>query len=414
MLEKSFSLLFYLKKPKNYLKGIKPIYLRITVDGIPKEISTGRPCDPDRWNANTGRCNGTKEDAKLLNAFLDILQTKVYEVRRKLLEKNEIITAERLKNALKGTDGTVRMLMKIFQQHNDEVKNLVGKDFAPGTLERYKTSYDHTKSFMEWKYGVSDLDIKKLDYEFVSQYEFWLKSVRNCNHNTSIKYISNFRKIVNRCIRNGWLDRDPFVGFKMTKREVVPEFLTEHEIKIIVKKKFASDRLNEVRDVFIFCCYTGLAFVDVEKLKSSEIGIGIDGSKWIFTNRQKTETLSRIPLLPVPIDILERYKNHHGCVNSGKVLPVLSNQKYNDYLKEIASICGINKKFTTHTARHTFATTVTLSNGVPMESVSKMLGHKNIKTTQHYAKVLDKKLSEDMNTLKNKIQSGVKKQLKAI
>jgi len=414
MLEKTFSLLFYLKKPKNYLKGIRPIYLRITVDGIPKEISTGRQCDPDRWNANTGRCNGTKEDAKLLNAFLDILQTKVYEVRRKLLEKNEIITAERLKNTLKGTDGTVRMLMKIFQQHNDEVKNLVGKDFAPGTLERYKTSYDHTKSFMEWKYGVSDLDIKKLDYEFVSQYEFWLKSVRNCNHNTSIKYISNFRKIVNRCIRNGWLDRDPFVGFKMTKREVVPEFLTEHEIKIIVKKKFASDRLNEVRDVFIFCCYTGLAFVDVEKLKSSEIGIGIDGSKWIFTNRQKTETLSRIPLLPVAIDILERYKNHHSCINSGKVLPVLSNQKYNDYLKEIANICGVNKKFTTHTARHTFATTITLSNGVPMESVSKMLGHKNIKTTQHYAKVLDKKLSEDMNTLRTKMQSGSKKSLKAV
>ena len=414
MLEKTFSLLFYLKKPKNYLKGIRPIYLRITVDGIPKEISTGRQCDPDRWNTNAGRCNGTKEDAKSVNAFLDILQTKVYEVRRKLLEKNEIITAERLKNTLKGTDGTVRMLMKIFQQHNDEVKSLVGKDFAPGTLERYKTSYDHTKSFMEWKYGVSDLDIKKLDYEFVSQYEFWLKSVRNCNHNTSIKYISNFRKIVNRCIRNGWLDRDPFVGFKMTKREVVPEFLTEHEIKIIVKKKFASDRLNEVRDVFIFCCYTGLAFVDVEKLKSSEIGIGIDGSKWIFTNRQKTETLSRIPLLPVAIDILERYKNHHGCVNSRKVLPVLSNQKYNDYLKEIASICGINKKFTTHTARHTFATTVTLSNGVPMESVSKMLGHKNLLTTQHYAKVLDKKLSEDMNILKSKIQSDVKKQLKAI
>ena len=161
MLEKSFSLLFYLKKPKNYLKGSMPIYLRITVDGIPKEISTGRQCDPDRWNANADRCNGTKEDAKLLNAFLDILQTKVYEVRRKLLEKNEIITAERLKNTLKGTDGTVRMLMKIFQQHNDEVKNLVGKDFAPGTLERYKTSLDHTKIIYGMEVWRFDIDIKK-------------------------------------------------------------------------------------------------------------------------------------------------------------------------------------------------------------------------------------------------------------
>jgi len=414
MLEKSFSLLFYLKKPKNYLKGAMPIYLRITVDGIPKEISTGRQCDPDRWNANAGRCNGTKEDAKSLNAFLDVLQTKVYEVRRKLLEKNEIITSERLKSTLKGTDGTARMLMKIFQQHNDEVKSLVGKDFAAGTLERYKTSYDHTKSFMEWKHGVSDMDIKKLDYEFISQYELWLKTVRNCNHNSAIKYISNFRKIVNRCIRNGWLDRDPFVGFKMTKKEVVPEFLTEDEINKIATKKFASERLTQIRDVFLFCCYTGLAFADVEKLKLSEIGIGIDGSKWIFTNRQKTDTLSRIPLLPIAIDILEKYKDCPAIANSNKVLPVLSNQKYNEYLKEIATVCSVNKKMTSHTARHTFATTITLSNGVPMESVSKMLGHKNIKTTQHYAKVLDKKISDDMNILKSKIQSRIKKQLKAV
>jgi site-specific recombinase XerD len=414
MLEKSFSLLFYLKKPKNYLKGAMPIYLRITVDGIPKEISTGRQCDPDRWNAHAGRCNGTKEDAKSLNAYLDTLQTKVYEVRRQLLEKNEIITSNALRNVLKGTNENAKMIMKIFQQHNDEVKNLVGKDFAPGTLERYKTSYDHTKSFMEWKYSISDMDIKRLDFEFVSQYEYWLKSVRNCNHNTTIKYISNFRKIVNLCIRNGWLDRDPFIGFKMTKKEVIPEFLTEHEINKITAKKFEFERLGQIRDVFLFCCYTGLAFADVEKLKPSEIGIGIDGSKWIFTNRQKTDTLSRIPLLPIAIDILEKYKEHPAIVNSNKVLPVISNQKYNEYLKEIAGICGINKKMTSHTARHTFATTITLSNGVPMESVSKMLGHKNIKTTQHYAKVLDKKLSEDMNTLRNKMHCGSKKNLKAV
>jgi site-specific recombinase XerD len=200
----------------------------------------------------------------------------------------------------------------------------------------------------------------------------------------------------------------------MTKKEVIPEFLSEHELNRIALKKFSSERLSQVRDVFLFCCYTGLAFVDVEKLKPSEIGIGIDGTKWIFTHRQKTDTLSRIPLLPVAIDILERYENHHDCINSGKVLPVLSNQKYNDYLKEIAGICSINKKFTTHTARHTFATTVTLSNGVPMESVSKMLGHKNIKTTQHYAKVLDKKISDDMNLLKTKIQTKDSKLLKVI
>jgi len=404
MLEKNFNLLFYLKKPKNYHAGTMPVYLRITVDGLAKEICTGRVWEPDRWNGNAGRAIGTKEDVRGLNGYLDTLQTKIYEVRRQLLEKNETITAEGLKNTLRGTNESAKMIMVIFQRHNDQVKSLINKDFSPATLERYQTSYDHTKSFMEWKYGVSDMNVKKLNYEFVSDYEFWLKTARNCNHNTTMKYIANFRKIVNRCIKNGWLEKDPFFGFKMTKKEVIPEFLTEHQLQTISTKKFETERLTQVRDIFLFCCFTGLAFADVKKLKSSEISIGIDCSKWIFTNRQKTETLSRIPLLPIALEILEQYKDHPACLNTGKALPVLSNQKYNKYLKEIAGICAISKKLTTHTARHTFATTVTLSNGVPIESVSKMLGHKNLKTTEHYAKVLDRKISNDMNQLKDKIK----------
>jgi site-specific recombinase XerD len=184
---------------------------------------------------------------------------------------------------------------------------------------------------------------------------------------------------------------------------VVPEFLSEHEIELITKKRFASDRLDQVRSIFLFCCYTGLAFADVKKLKRSEIGIGIDGDQWIFTKRQKTETATRIPLLPSALQILDKFKDHPSCLNSGRALPVLSNQKYNGYLKEIADVCGISKRLTTHTARHTFATTVTLGNGVPIESVSKMLGHTNLKTTQHYAKVLYKKISEDMSLLRNRI-----------
>ena len=319
-----------------------------------------------------------------------------------------------MRGVLKGKNTGAKMTMQIFQQHNDEVKSLIGKDYSAATLERYKTSFDHTKSFMQWKYKTNDMDIKKLDYEFVSQYAFWLKTVRNCNHNTTIKYISNFRKIVNRCIKNGWLIRDPFFGFKMTKKEVVPEFLTEHELNKVANKQFSSERLTQVRDVFLFCCYTGLTFGDVKKLVRSEIRIGMDNNEWIFSHRQKTDVLSRIPLLPIAIDILEKYKDHPACINSNKALPVLSNQKYNEYLKEIAKICDINKKMTSHIARHTFATSVTLSNGVPMESVSKMLGHKNIKTTEHYAKVLDKKISEDMNILRIRIQAKSKNQLRAV
>jgi len=359
MLEKRFSLLFYLKKPKNYEKGLMPIYLRLTIDGIPKEISTARQCEPDRWNSNSGRAYGTTEQVKSLNAFLDALQTKVHNARLRLLEKDQSINSDALMNILKGKKEKSKMLLAVFQEHNNQMKSLVGKDFSPATLERYITSMRHTKSFIQWKYGLDDIDIRQLDFEFVLQYEFWLKTNRHCNHNSAIKYIANFRKIINRSIRMGWLDKDPFVGFKMTKKEVVPEYLSQHELETLNSKKFNSERLNQVRDIFVFCCYTGLAFADVKKLKTSEIGVGIDGSKWIITKRQKTDTISRIPLLPISLEIVERYKNHPVCLNSERVLPVLSNQKYNEYLKEIATLCGINKKMTTHTARHTFATTVT-------------------------------------------------------
>ena len=391
-----------------------PIYLRLTIDGIPKEISTARQCEPDRWNSNSGRAYGTTEQVKSLNAFLDALQTKVHNARLRLLEKDQSINSDALMNILKGKKEKSKMLLAIFQEHNDQMKSLVGKDFSPATLERYITSMRHTKSFIQWKYGMDDIDIRQLDFEFVLQYEFWLKTNRHCNHNSAIKYIANFRKIINRSIRMEWLDKDPFVGFKMTKKEVVPEYLSQHELDTLNSKKFNSERLNQVRDIFVFCCYTGLAFADVKKLKTSEIGVGIDGSKWIFTNRQKTDTISRIPLLPISLEIVERYKNHPLCLNAERVLPVLSNQKYNEYLKEIATLSGINKKMTTHTARHTFATTVTLSNGVPIESVSKMLGHTNLKTTQHYARVLDKKISEDMNCLRSKLQAKGSENLKAI
>lgn len=215
-------------------------------------------------------------------------------------------------------------------------------------------------------------------------------------------YLSNFKKIVHICIKNGWLSRDPFLGFKLAKREIERPFLVEEEINRIIDKEFLMPRLRQVRDIFIFCCYTGLAYADVEKLTREEVTIGIDGERWIWTSRQKTDSATRVPLLPPALEILDRYKDDPQCVNKRRLLPVLSNQKMNNYLKEIADACEITKKMTFHTARHTFATTVTLTNGVPIETVSKMLGHKNLKTTQHYAKILDKKVSEDMSKLKAK------------
>lgn len=201
---------------------------------------------------------------------------------------------------------------------------------------------------------------------------------------------------------NDWLDKNPFANYKAKVKEVERVYLTEAEIQSIIEKDFKTERLSLVRDIFLFSCFTGLAYIDVKNLTKSHISHGIDGEQWIFTHRQKTESASKIPILPITQMIIDKYDNHPQSNNEDKLLPILSNQKMNAYLKEIAAICNINKELTFHIARHTFATTVTLTNGVPIESVSKMLGHKNLRTTQHYAKVLDRKVSEDMKILKDK------------
>ncbi|MBS1572999.1 MAG: site-specific integrase [Bacteroidetes bacterium] len=399
MIEKSLSILFYLKKSKNDKKASLPVYLRITVNGAVTEMTTKYNCDPERWNSQAQRARGTNETSRTLNMLLDTLERKVHETRIKLIEIEKEITAVAIKNALTGREEKKLMLLDFFKQHNERITALINSEFAPGTIERYNTAFDHTRNFIMWKYGKADIELKSLSFDFVTNFEFYLKSERKCSHNTTIKYISNLRKIVNHCVKSGWLHKDPFIGFKMTKKEVLRDYLTEDELKTIATKQFNTDRLDQIRDIFLFSCYTGLAYIDVFQLRQSNIGIGIDGNNWLFTKRQKTDIPSRIPLLPMAQTILEKYKDHPKCLSERKVLPTVSNQKMNAYLKEIGDICGFSKNLTFHIARHTFATTVTLSNGVPIETVSMMLGHKNIKMTQHYAKILDRKVSDDMKKL---------------
>jgi site-specific recombinase XerD len=398
----NFSLLFYMKKPKNYQSGSAPIYMRITVNGKRSEATTGRECDPARWNAHAGRANGNKEEVKTFNAYLDDLQTKVYEAHRQLTEADEMVTAETMRNKFLGKTEKPRSLIEIFKDHNRKVEALLGKEFTKGTLCRYKTSLKHTQDFLKWKYNLSDIDIKKVDHAFIMEYEFYLRSERKCANNSAVKYIKNFGKIIRICIANRWLTYDPFLNYKNKIKTVDRVFLNTDELQAIADKDMATDRLAQVRDIFLFCCFTGLAYADVKNLRRWDIVTGVDGGDWISIKRQKTDTPSRIPLLPAASSLIFRYESHPQCLNSGRVLPVLSNQKMNSYLKEIADVCEINKPITFHIARHTFATTVTLLNGVPIESVSKMLGHTNIQTTQHYAKILDIKVGADMALLRKR------------
>ena len=396
------SILFYLKSVKASKKGLYPIYQRITINGIRIELSTSKFVDKSKWNKEAGRIKGNSEEARLINSYLDILKNKAYETEKWMVNNDEEINAQTFKNKLLGIEENQRKLLIIFEDHNKRMKELVGKEFSNNTFKKYETTLSHTKEFLEHQYKINDISIKRVDIAFINDFDFYLRNTKNCNNNSTIKYIRNFGKIVKQCYINGWLEKDPFLNYKGKVKEVERTYLTELEIEVLLIKNFKINRLELVRDIFLFSCFTGLAYIDVHNLTKSNIIIGIDGEKWISTHRQKTESASKIPILPVTQMIIDKYENHPQCHNEDKLLPILSNQKMNAYLKEIAAICEIEKELTFHIARHTFATTITLTNGVPIESVSKMLGHKNLRTTQHYAKVLDRKVSEDMKLLKDK------------
>lgn len=402
----TLSLLFSLRKPKNYQSGEMPIYLRITVDGQRTELAVSRKCDPERWDAVTGRAIGSKADSRTLNAYLDDVQFKIYELQRRMSDADELITAETVKNRFVGKAEKARTLLAVFEDHNDKMKSLVGQEFEKSTLQRYETCLMHCKDFMQWQYNLSDIPVTKINFTFLNDFEYYLRSVRKCGNNSAIKYIKNLGKIIRICLGNGWLTVDPYLNYKPKQKAVHREVLTKEELDRLSKKKFTVERLSTVRDMFVFCCYTGLAYVDVHKLKRSELVKGVDENLWIYTSRQKTDTLSRIPVLPAALSIIRAYEDHPQCVVKDTLLPVMSNQKMNAYLKEIADLCKINKPLTFHIARHTFATTVTLNNGVPIESVAKMMGHTSIKTTQIYAKVMDHKISSDMQLLREKLAIG--------
>jgi site-specific recombinase XerD len=264
----------------------------------------------------------------------------------KLFMNQVPITFENFKNEYQGKKTRERYLIPIFEEHNRKIKELVGQEYASGTLERYETSLKHTKDFIFWKYNITDINIEKIDHSFITEYEFYLRSVRKCANNTAVKYIKNFHKIINQCLANGWLNKDPFANYKAKVKEVVREFLSEVEIEEMMYKEFVSERLELVRDIFVFCCFTSLAYIDVKQLTLDNISLGIDGDKWIFKNRQKTDTASKIPLLPTAKDIIDKYANYPVCKNEKRLLPILSNQKLNvlgaeQQIKHFGNDCNV-------------------------------------------------------------------------
>ena len=402
MLESSFGLVFFLKIPRNESK-IRTIYLRITVDGIPKETSTKRKWDISRWDQKLERAVGTKEDAKSINMFLESLTLKINEYKTENMYNGKLITAQKVMDYILGKNAARVKVLEEFQKHNDEMTALLGKGYAKGTLDRFTITINHLRAFIRLKFNAEDLEFSDLNLEFIKDFQFHLRSVRNCSNNTTLKYIANFKKIVLRAIDNEVILKDPFKNFKGKKSKIIKKPLSTQELYELERHYFSTERLNVVRDVFVFQCYTGLAYIDVYQLKKTDIKEGVDKQSWIMSERQKTGSATNVPLLPQALKIIDKYKDHPLCMQRGTVLPVASNQKMNEYLKEIALLCAFPFTLNTHMARRTFGSTVTLQNNVPINVVKEMLGHSSVKQTEAYAITEQVTVGREMALLNKRI-----------
>lgn len=397
MKRKTFTVLFFIKKDKLLKNGEAPVRMRITVDRRIVDISVKRSCPPNLWNQSKECSRGKDSISNELNRYLEITRSRIHQIYRELETAQKNITAEIIKNRYYGVDESHKTLLEVFEKHNLQIRQLIGKGFVEKTVQRYETTKRYLSEFLEKEYNVSDIALNELEARFISQFDTFLKTEKNCAHNSAITRLKNLKKIINFALENEWISKNPFAFYRFKLETVDPVFLTMDEIKIIYSKEISVKRIEQVRDVFIFCCMTGLAFSDVETLTAQHLIRDNKGQLWIRKNREKTKNMCNIPVLPIANSIIEKYRA--VSQRSSKLLPVVSNQKMNAYLSEIANICKINKHLTTHVARHSYATSVCLANGVSMENVAKMLGHSDTSITQHYARVLDSSILRDMKSV---------------
>lgn len=394
----SFRVLFFLKKTRLLKNGEASVCMRITVNGTRVENNIRKSIDPALWSQAKETARGKSRRACDLNTYIEEARIKLYQILCELEQQNRPVTAHLLQELFFGQEKPeeIRTLLGTMQEHNDQCRALVGTDYALITVRRYESCRRYLAELIRQRYGKEDLPLAEVNGELVRAFAFYLKTEKGCQQNTVIRYMKCLKKITNLARANDWMAKDPFLGIRFHEKEVVREFLTMDELQTIYRKEFPLERLTLVRDVFIFAAFTGLAFIDVQQLAPEHIVRDNNGNLWIRKPRQKTKNMCNIPLLDIPQEILRKYANHPTCRKKGVLLPVPCNQKMNSYLKEIADICMIRKNLTTHCARHSYATSVCLANGVSLENVAKMLGHANIKMTQHYARVLDSSILRDM------------------
>lgn len=402
----TFYLSCYLKRLNASKTGEAPIYLRITVNKQVAAVSLQGSVQPELWSQAKERSKGKDKSAIELNNYINSAKAKITTMYRELELDGKPITAQLLKDMYLGNhenEEKGKTLVEVHSDHNERCRKLLGVEYSQSTIYKFDTSLKYLKEFMSVEMGIEDIPLKDINEDFIRKYELYLKTEKSCANNSAIKHLKIFKKIIRIALVNDWLQKDPFAPIKFRQDEVHVEFLTMYELNTLMEKEMPCKRLEQVRDVFVFCAFTGLAFVDVKSLKAEHIIHGNKGEMWIRKPRIKTNNMCNIPLLRVPRELLKKYSTDKGCELRGQVLPVPTNQKMNAYLKEVAVLCDVNKRLTTHCSRHTFATSVTLANKVTMENVAKMLGHSSTRMTQHYARVLDESILEDMMSVDNKL-----------
>lgn len=400
----TFSILFWVYG-KRAVNNKANIYIRVTLNGKRVNISLKKKIKVSTWDEKSQRANGTDKDSRILNLYLNEVQSKVYRIYEDFKREEVPFTSQMVKARFLGEDKTRFSFQELVDYYNEKMQHKLHKN----TMGQYKTSQRYMIEFIMKEYKLTDIPLSNLEYSFIIGFEDFLRSYipksgqSKIGNNTAMKHIKRLRRMVTLAYRMKWIDRDPFVNFKMKIEKKERSFLTDIELLSIEELSSSIERLVVVKDLFVFSCYTGISYADIVQLTENNIVIGIDGSPWIMANRVKTGAPFKIPLLPKAATLIDKYKDHYRTNDTSSLLPKLSNQKLNSYLKEIADLCGIKKNLTFHMARHTFATTVTLSNGVPIETVSKLLGHTKLSTTQIYARVVERKVSDDMALLRSKI-----------
>lgn len=395
----TFRISFYVRRKRPNKHGEVPVCVRITVNGQRADTTIRKSILPDQWDAIRGQASPRTTLGKAINLYIDTVRARIIRIHRDLEMDEQPFTAQQVLDLYLGRKtSNRRTLLKLFREHNEKCRQLVGIDMAEATAGRYDTCLKHTLAFIRHTYRRDDIELERVDRRFIEDFGFFLKTSCGCSHNTTMKYLGNFKKIIRLALSRKWMEEDPFAGMRFKMQPVRREMPEKAEIDRILHKEITIPRLALTRDIFIFCCFTGLAFSDIKELAPEHLATDMQGHRWIRKPRQKTGNMCNIPLLEIPEEILKRYRTDPECLAHNVLLPVSSNQKMNAYLKELADICGIRKQLTTHCARHFFAT-YTLANGVSIESVAKMLGHSDTKMTRHYAKVLDQTILREMSKL---------------